>query len=381
MSALIFITACYCLALHAGNLKTALAGTRRLWIAALCLPMLLAATQYASLAPPLKLRHFDDLFRFFLCIPVYLALLIVRPNIRHFLWGCAFFTVYSAVLMSWHMHVLGMDRGIAPNGVLGIIPHTSLSIILGMLAMRLWVAADGSFRQRLWPMLLLCSAFSVPLLTQTRSGLALALLLGILIWILLPNKNIRILLAGGGAALVVMALVLFNSNLWSRSDHTFKEIGGYMTGDRSVITSTTARIELWRVAGKMFADHPLIGVGNHRYRAALSSYQALGKAPPELDLFTHPHNEFLKLAAEGGLFGIVTLALLYFVPLGSAMRRYLRWPSAANPALMVIIVSSGFLMAGVVDVMLAWRQTIMFYGVAVSLLLVEMDSSDSVKPT
>jgi O-antigen ligase len=277
--------------------------------------------------------------------------------------------------------VLGQFRGIAPNGFLGIIPHTSLSIILGMLALRLWVAADGSFRQRLLPALLVCGAFSMPLLTQTRSGLVLALLLGLLVWLLLPNKSMRILVYGGGGAIAVMAIVLSSSSLWPREDRTLTEIGHYMTGDRSVITSTTARIELWRLAGRMFAEHPFIGVGNHGFRAALSSYKAQGETPAQLELFTHPHNEFLKLAAEGGLPGILSLALLYFVPLASAMRRYLRRPSAANPALMVVIVSSGFLMAGAVDVMLAWRPTIMFYGLVVSLLLVEMDSSDEMKPT
>jgi O-antigen ligase len=381
VSALIFLTACLCLIIHARDLKPALARARRMWIAALCLPLLLAAIQCVSLVPPLALRDLDDVFRFFLCIPVYLALLIVRPNIRPFLWGCAFFAVYSPVLMFWHMHVLGLFRGIAPNGFLGLIPHTSLSIILGMLALRLWVAGDGSFRQRLLPALLMCSAFSVPLLTQTRSGLVLALALGILIWLLLPNKRIRILLYGGGGAIAVMAIVLSNSNLWTREDRTLTEIEHYMTGKRSVITSTTARIELWRLAGKMFAEHPLIGVGNHGYRAALSGYKAQGETPAQLELFTHPHNEFLKLAAEGGLLGVLSLALLYFVPLAGAMRRYLQRPSAANPALMVIIVSGGFLMAGMVDVMLAWRPTIMFYGVAVSLLLVEMDSSDGGQPT
>ena len=180
----------------------------------------------------------------------------------------------------------------------------------------------------------------------------------------------KIFLYGGAAVIGVMAIVLTNSALWPRGDKTVAEIEQYMTADQPVMTSATIRIELWRYAGKMFADHPVLGVGIHRFHNALPDY----KPPAYLAQFTHPHNEFLKSAAEGGLLGILSLALLYFVPLGAAWRCYLRKPSAANPALMVIIVSCGFLIAGLVDVILAWRPTIMSYGLVISLLLVNMDT-------
>jgi O-antigen ligase len=371
VTVLIFFGACFCLVIHARDLKFGLTGTRWLWIAALCMPLLLTAIQYVSLFPQLGLQDFDNISRFSLCIPVYLALLIIRPNIRLFLWGCVFFTLYSVVLMFWHMHVQGLDRGIAPNGFLGIIPHTSLSIILAMLALRLKTGTDGSFQRRLLPVLLMCCTFIVPLLTETRSGLLLALAMSVLVWFLLADKNIKILLFGSVVAVGVMTMVLSNSNLWSRSDSTMAEIAQYTTQDPPVMTSATIRIELWRYATSVFVGHPLIGVGNHRFQGTLSDY----KLPVGLDLYTHPHNEFLRVAAEGGLLGILGLAMLYFVPMVVAWRSYLRSRSATNPALMIIIFSCGFLIAGLVDVVLVWRPTIMFYGMIISLLLVDMDKN------
>ena len=73
--------------------------------------------------------------------------------------------------------------------------------------------------------------------------------------------------------------------------------------------------------------------------------------------------------------GAAAILMLYFVPLAAAWRRYRERPSAASPALPLLILCSGFLLAGMVDVVLAWRPTIMFYGLAVSLLLVNMDSA------
>ena len=375
VSALIFLSACATLAMVRRPPGSAPAPLRRLWLVALALPLAMVMIQHFLPPHIIALRDVDDLSRFFLCIPVYLALRLLRPSIRPFLWGCVFFTVYSMGLMAVHMHVLHLDRGIAPNGFLGTIPQTSLSIILAMVALQCWVAPNGMLRSRFAPAALLAIAFSVPLLSQTRSGLGLALALGIVFWLLLPKKNLRVLLLGVGAAAVVMVVVMSNSALWSRGDQTVAEIEHYMTEDHFVSTSTTTRLELWRFAGRMFAEHPLIGVGNHNFAATLAGYKASGKTPSELDLFTHPHNDFLKFAAEGGLLGAAAILMLYFVPLTAAWRRYRQSPSAASPALPLVILCSGFVLAGMVDVVLAWRPTIMFYGLAVSLLLANMDSA------
>ena len=375
VSVLIFLAACATLVMARRMPAAVPAPVRRLWLLALALPLLLVTVQY--LTPPrlIALRDFDDLSRFFLCIPVYLALRRLRPSIRPFLWGCVFFTVYSMGLMAVHMHVLHLDRGISPNGFLGTIPQTSLSIILAMVALQCWVAPTGLLRSRVAPALLLVVAFCVPLLSQTRSGLGVALALGLAVWLLLPRKNLRVLVLSLGAAAVVMVVVMTNSALWARGDQTVAEIEHYMTEDHFVSTSTTTRLELWRFAGRMFAEHPLIGVGNHNFAETLAGYKSSGKTPSELGLFTHPHNDILKFTAEGGLLGASAILMLYFVPLAAGWRRYRQHPSAASPALPLVILCSGFLMAGMVDVVLAWRPTIMFYGLAVSLLLVNMDSA------
>ncbi|MDB5928886.1 MAG: hypothetical protein JWR60_593 [Polaromonas sp.] len=375
VSALIFLAACATLVMVRRTSEIPHAPLRRLWLVALALPLAMVMAQYLASPRIIALRDLDDLSRFFLCIPVYLALRLLRPSIRPFLWGCVFFTIYSMGLMTVHMHVLHLDRGISPNGFLGTIPQTSLSIILAMVALQCWVKADGLLRKRVAPTVLMAVAFSVPLLSQTRSGLGVALALGIVLWLLLPNKNMRVLLGSVGAAAIVMVIVMSNSTLWSRGDQTVAEIEHYMTEDHFVSTSTTTRLELWRFAGRMFAEHPLIGVGNHNFAATLAGYKSSGKTPAELGLFTHPHNDVLKFAAEGGLLGAVAILMLYFVPLTAGLRRYRLQPSTASPALPLVMLCSGFLLAGMVDVVLAWRPTIMFYGLVVSLLLVNMDSA------
>ena len=74
VTALIFLAACATLVFVRQTPGTAPVPLRRLWLAALALPLLMVLLQY--LLPPgiIELRDVDDLSRFFLCIPVYLAL-------------------------------------------------------------------------------------------------------------------------------------------------------------------------------------------------------------------------------------------------------------------------------------------------------------------
>ncbi len=191
----------------------------------------------------------------------------------------------------------------------------------------------------------------------------------------------RVLLYAGGGAIAVMVFVVTNAYLWSRSDQTFTEINAYATTDYAALTSATTRIELWRLAEKMFITHPFIGVGNHRFRTALIDYRAHRQTVSALESYSHPHNDFLKLAAELGLPGAISFVLLLGVPLAAAARAYRRHYPVTNPVLMLIIFCSGILMAEMVDLVLIWRPTIMFYGLVVSLLLVNMDRPATTEQT
>ena len=95
--------------------------------------------------------------------------------------GCIIFTLYRVPLMAVHLHVMGLSRGVSPNGFLAIIPHTSLLIILNLAVLPLALTGKSWVTTRLLPALVLLSALIMPLLTQTRSGLLLAICLGVVL--------------------------------------------------------------------------------------------------------------------------------------------------------------------------------------------------------
>ena len=62
-------------------------------------------------------------------------------------------------------------------------------------------------------------------------------------------------------------------------------------------TVRLGRFALWRAAVKMFAAHPLAGVGPDNFRLAYGSYAGIPSADPR----THSNNMYLEMFAGGGL--------------------------------------------------------------------------------
>lgn len=84
-----------------------------------------------------------------------------------------------------------------------------------------------------------------------------------------------------------------------------------------------ARLTLWRVAWRMFRDHPWTGVGAGQFRTLFSHY-----FPGALDgesNWGNAHNLFLHQAAERGLAGVAALAGVCAVIATEAWRRARSW--------------------------------------------------------
>jgi O-antigen ligase len=68
----------------------------------------------------------------------------------------------------------------------------------------------------------------------------------------------------------------------------------------SDIESSNIRLQLWSASGKIFADHPLFGVGLWNFSKYMHRY-----LPPGVDLdFFVPHNTYLEAAVDLGIVGL-----------------------------------------------------------------------------
>lgn len=152
-----------------------------------------------------------------------------------------------------------------------------------------------------------CSAVAAVFLTQSRGGLlALAGILLIAVWLLVPRLITRVkVLCGSVLAAILVLPPLLNH---------FERLQG--VDDATELS----RLAVWQAAVRIFLGHPLLGVGYGNYRFLYADFVP-GAVPGKLDA----HNLYLELLAETGIVGflvfIVLVSAFFFVSLKSTRKQ------------------------------------------------------------
>lgn len=99
------------------------------------------------------------------------------------------------------------------------------------------------------------------------------------------------------------------------------------------------RILLARNTIKMIDDHFILGVGLNNWKLIFPSYGLIGTDVINFGLmnFEHPHNDYLLVFAEQGIFGIVLLLLFYFLVIKYFITRYRNATIETKRFLLVIL--------------------------------------------
>jgi len=127
----------------------------------------------------------------------------------------------------------------------------------------------------------------------------------------------------------------------------------------SDIESSNFRLQLWTVSGKIFADHPVFGIGLWNFPKYMHRY-----LPPGVDLnFAVPHNTYLEALVELGAVGL----LLFVAVLGLSvvnLKRMRLAAVAAKDAYMVALsdsLSSGLIGFAVAVMFLSAKHAKVFW--------------------
>jgi hypothetical protein len=145
-------------------------------------------------------------------------------------------------------------------------------------------------------------------LTMSRSGIACFVLAGV-IAAFTGARGAGSLRARAAIAALVLALVA-TAFAWADIDVTRR----FTSGSESV----RMRREAWRDAAAIVRDFPLVGTGLNTYGTATLKYKTA-----QTDLhFQEAHNDYLQLAAEGGLLLGVPVLLAFFCCAWSIRRRF-----------------------------------------------------------
>lgn len=136
-------------------------------------------------------------------------------------------------------------------------------------------------------------------LLQGRTGVLV--FAALTLYLLHARFGARGVAAGLGIVMLAAALVLASG---SRLGGTWSEIQAYLTHGAN--NASGERLEMWRNALRMFVEDPVLGGGIESYPfRSQALYAASGRVPDEV--YHDPHQEFLYVAAELGLAGLLLL--------------------------------------------------------------------------
>ncbi|WP_301109825.1 O-antigen ligase [Sporosarcina sp.] len=135
-------------------------------------------------------------------------------------------------------------------------------------------------------------------LTFSRGGF-IAIGLPLLIsWIAFENKGKAKRLYGVVLISLILPFIvnfLFKIDVWKIINARFLAVGD----DRG-----SGRFEIWENALRIFADHPLFGVGIYNFQQYNLHY---------FSDFHYPHNTFLEVLVESGIVGLVLFLTLFLI--------------------------------------------------------------------
>ena len=144
--------------------------------------------------------------------------------------------------------------------------------------------------------------------TRTMTSLAAVAAGSIMLWLLaLPRR--RALIAAAGAA---GALALLASSIAPLRERLVSQVEVMRRGDFDALL--TGRLDGWRVAARLLAEHPLAGVGHGAFRAEFARTKLAMSAAGETFFaghlrpsFANVHNDYLEVGAELGWPGLLAL--------------------------------------------------------------------------
>jgi O-antigen ligase len=321
--------------------------------------------------PEATTNNLEKPARMLFAVSALMLVLVAQPSRRALWWGVIAGAVASLPLVAYQRLGLNMER---PGGLINPITFGDLSLCLALLAMVAAIDFRRSTRQAVWPAVGALAGLTGSLMTGTRGGwvaLALAAVVFVRHRHLVPSRRVR--------ALLLASFVLFVSSYFvpalgvqDRVAQGMDDVHLWYSGG-SAFTNVGIRLELWKGAGMLIADHPLFGLDPSAVRAELARYVEQGRLDPVVLPMPHLHNDVLQALATGGPVGL----LAWFGTLGApfvffarAMRR-----SAGTgaqqfaPALAGMLVVLSYFSFGLTEVIFWSVKGSLFYALMVFLLM------------
>jgi O-antigen ligase len=139
----------------------------------------------------------------------------------------------------------------------------------------------------------------------------------------------------------------------------------------NVNTRVGTRLELWKGASMLIAEHPLLGMDFLACRARLEEFSREGRLDPVVLTLPHLHNDALQELATGGVAGFALWVAILAAPLlffARALRAGAGSPQFAAALAGVLVVTS-YVSFGLTEVIFWSMKGSLFYALMVFVLM------------
>ena len=404
---LMFITTLiYAIKFHKNNIQTKISHNLRKFLICSFLifssPFILTFIQFI-LGFPIKVNYFDSVLRFVLSAACIFLLPFINNNtnnvnnvnnvnntennvIEKGLVGiilAAFGLGIWGYLSTNIPHFMWIDSERAWNGFSNPIPYGLICIMFAMMALIFPFSIIQKYYKNCKFLKFLkflqseqvflsikILAFLAGLYCAYQSGSRIALLVfPLFIFVAVYtkttlNKRQKFLYLCGFLVLVSTPLLVFNNKFSNRIQDGFNDIEKYksvqninketLSKNNNYNTSMGLRFVMWSEAMKIIKtdNNWIFGIGRSNFMPTMIKLHSEGKVVDEIRATPHPHSEYFNSFVEFGIFGLVSLLLIYLFPLlFYCNKRYLQHKDEAVKfaARSGIILSSGYTIAGIFD--------------------------------
>ena len=250
--------------------------------------------------------------RMFLGISALALVLAFKPDRKYLWWGVAGGAALGAMLVGYQRFALDTDR---PHGLTNAIVTGDILLCFGLVALAAALDMRGRHNSA-WAALGAVAGFAGSLITGTRGGWV-ALMLAAILFVLYGRRMLSgpvRLLVLASFALVAGTFAVPQSGMHERVRQGVKDVTTYFDGVNAY-SNIGIRLELWRGAGLLLAERPLLGIDRAGAQREMARYVQEGELNAVVLPAEHFHNDALQVLVTGGAFGFIAWLAILVTPL------------------------------------------------------------------
>lgn len=317
-----------------------------------------------SIEPPISFREVaGEIHR---CFPFFFALLFVKSKyqLRNILIVILFCNIIDDFMGCYQKFFLGMDRPPAFNKS----PTFFGSFLLMQFPTQLFIAflpIMPTWCKRLAIFACALTIFSLGISFTRGAWIAFIFLIAVF---LIMEKKYRMVTLKFSAIFLVAAMIFFATS--HDAQDRLKTLGN------ANYQSNSERILMWKSAIEIFKDYPIHGAGQkmffNLYNEKYISPDAKERRTDTNPGHTHPHNNFLYEATEGGIIGLFAFVMFHGYFLMKFYKLYRQdksgWKISAG--LTAFLILTGLLAEGMTDTNMNQVAIMREYWLIVGLMIV-----------